>query len=144
MVSLKKAAIGLGAVFLISLVAGASKLDDSASDAVSTAFIEARQAVHLSKLSRIGRNSFREKVCKHDLRMPSGLIDDVQYQTSDPTRLPDAASRLAQSPDDYKVAARFGVGVCSLAPDSSGKVTYSVLIAIYESDWTSFWRIFWE
>lgn len=76
--------------------------------------------------------------------MPSGLIDDVQYETSDPARLPDVARQLATSPDGYKTAARFGVGVCSLGPDSSGKISYSVLIATYESSWTSFWRVFWD
>ncbi|MCU1299363.1 MAG: hypothetical protein JWO91_3641, partial [Acidobacteriaceae bacterium] len=112
--------------------------------AVAAAFVEARQAAHLPKLARIDRNVFGEKVCKHDLRMPSGLIKDVQYETSDPARLPDTARQLATSPNGYKTAARFGVGVCSLGPDSSGKIRYSVLIATYESRWTSFGRIFWD
>jgi hypothetical protein len=141
---LKKATIALGAVVFLSQLAGTSPLEDSAADAVSAAFVEARQAVHLTKLGQIGRNKFREKVCKHDPRMPSGLINAVHYQTSDPGRLPEAVLRLATSPDGSKVAARFGVGVCSMGPDLSGKLSYSVLIATYESQWTSFWRIVWE
>ena len=108
------------------IIAVASKPDDTTADAVAAAFVEARQAVHLSKLARIDRNTLGEKVCKHDLRMSSGLIKDVQYETSDPARLPDTARQLATSPDAYKIAARFGVGVCSLGPDSSGKISYSV------------------
>jgi len=118
--------------------------DDKAADAVSATFVEARQAAHLSKLEQMDRNPFRQQVCKHDLRLPSGWINDVQYETSDPARLPDSAQRLAKSLDSYKVAARFGVGVCSLGTDSSGHVIYSVLIATYESRWMSFWRILWE
>jgi hypothetical protein len=132
----------VGAVF--PLIAGASKPDDTGADAVAVAFVEARQAAHLPKLSRIDRNPFGEKVCKHDLRMPSGLIKDVQYETTDPALLPDAARQLATSPAAFKIAARFGVGVCSLGANSSGKISYSILIATYESRWTSFWRIFWE
>ena len=143
-VHLKGTVIAVIVVFLISLAVVASQGDDSAADAVSAAFVEARQAARLSKLGRIDRNAFREQVCKHDLRMPSGLINDVQYETSDPRRLPEAALRLAALPDSYKVAARLGVGVCSLGTDSSGQTHYSVLIATYESRWTSFWRIFWE
>jgi len=129
---------------LAPLFAATSKPDDAAAGAVTAAFVEARQAAHLPKVSRTDGNAFGEKVCKHDLRMPSGLIKDVQYETTDPTLLPDAARQLATSPDEYKATARFGVGVCSLGADSSGKIKYSVLIATYESRWTSFWRIFWE
>lgn len=116
----KNATAVLGAILLIAPVAGTSPRGDSAADAVSTAFVEARQAAHLSKLSQIGRNTFREQVCRHNLRMPSGLIHDAQYQTSDPRRLPEEALRLATSPDGSKVAARFGVGVCSPGRDMSG------------------------
>ncbi|MGA8438373.1 MAG: hypothetical protein WB762_23350 [Candidatus Sulfotelmatobacter sp.] len=141
---LKKGCFAVSLAFVIPLVAVASQQDDKAADAVSSAFIEARQAAHLSKLDRIDRNRFRKQVCKHDLRMPSGLITDVLYETADPARLPDAARQLATSSVGYQVVARFGVGVCSLGPDSSGKVTYSVLIATYASRWGSFWRIFWD
>jgi hypothetical protein len=142
---LKRIAFALVVGVLAPLFAVASsKPDDTAADAVTAAFGEARQATHLRKVSRIDRNAFGEKVCKHDLRMPSGLIKDVQYETSDPTLLPDAARQLATSPDVYETAARFGVGVCSLGADSSRKIKYSVLIATYEPRWTSFWRIFWE
>lgn len=141
---LKKASIAVALAFVIPLVAVASQQDDKAADAVSSAFIEARQAAHLSKLERIDGNRFRRQVCKHDLRMPSGLITDVLYETTDPAQLPEAVHRLATSSVGYQVVARFGVGVCSLGPDSSGKVTYSVLIATYESRWASFWRIFWD
>jgi hypothetical protein len=141
---LKRIAFALVVGVLAPLIAVASKPDDTVADAVTAAFVEARQAAHLPKVSRIGRNAFGEKVCKHDLRMPSGLIKDVQYETTDPTLLPEAARQLSTSADGYKIAARFGVGVCSLGADSSGKIRYSVLIASYESRWTSFWRIFWE
>jgi len=141
---LKRTAFALVLSLLAPLIAVASKPDDTTADAVAAAFVEARQAAHLPKLARIDRNVFGEKVCKHDLRMPSGLIKDVQYETSDPARLPDTARQLATSPNGYKTAARFGVGVCSLGPDSSGKIRYSVLIATYESRWTSFGRIFWD
>jgi hypothetical protein len=134
----------LGVSLLASLAATGSKPDDTSADAVAAAFVQARQSAHLPKLARMGRNSFGEKICKHDMRMPSGLIDDVLYETSDPARLSDAAQKLATSPDSYRVTARFGLGVCSLAPDTSGKVSYSVFIATYESSWTSFWRVFWE
>ena len=83
-----KASIAVSLAFMIPLVAVASQQDDKAADAVSSAFIEARQAAHLSKLDRIERNRFRKQVCKHDHRMPSGLITDVRYETVDPAHLP--------------------------------------------------------
>jgi hypothetical protein len=129
---------------LAPLTATASKPEDTNADAVAAAFVEARQFAHLPKLTRMDRNPFGERICKHDMRMPSGLIKDVLYETSDPASLSDAARQLAISPDSYRVTARFGVGVCSLGADSSGKVSYSVFIATYESRWSSFWRIFWE
>ena len=111
----------IGFVLVVSLLAPLaatqSKPDDTRADAVAAAFVEARQSAHLSKLTRMGRNPFGDKLCKHDLLMPSGLIDDVQYEASDPARLSDAARKLATSPDSYRVTARFGVGVCSLGPD---------------------------
>lgn len=132
------------ALFLMVLPAIASPQEDAAADAVSTAFLQARQAAHLSKLERMGRNMFRENVCRRDLRLPSGLIDDVIYEASDPAALPEAASRLATRPDAGRVAARFGVGVCVQNAGSKGHPEYSVLIATYESGWTSFLRIFWD
>jgi hypothetical protein len=72
-----------------------AKPDDTAADAVTVAFVEARQAAHLPKVSRIGRNAFGEEVCIHDLRMPSGLVKDVLYESTDPTLLSDAARQLA-------------------------------------------------
>ncbi len=132
--------VGFGA-FCLSIAA--SPQEDAAADAVATAFMNARQAANLPKLERMGRNNFQEKVCKHDLRFPSGLINDVLYETSDPAQLPESAQNLAISPDTYKTATRFGVGVC-LKPGSPGQPTYSVVIATYESRITSFWRIFWE
>jgi hypothetical protein len=141
---LKRTAFALLIGVLGSLIAGASKPDDTGADSVTTSFLAARQAAHLPKMSRIDRNVFGEKVCNHDLRMPAGLIKDVQYETTDPTLLPAPARQLATSPDADKIAERFGVGVCSLSADSSGKIRYLVLIATYESRWTSFWRIFWE
>ncbi len=132
------------AIALVPLVALASQPDSKAADAVSAAFIAARESAHLSRLSRIDGNTFAKQVCTNDLRMPSGWINDVRYKTSDPAQLPDEAQRLARTRDFGKTAARFGVGVCSLGSDSSGKMSYDVLIAIYESKWTSFWRMFWE
>ena len=136
---------GFALLVLAPLTATGSKPDNTTADAVAKAFVEARQSAHLSKLTRMGRNPFGERICKHDMRMPSGLIEDVLYETSDPGHLPDAAQKLAKSRDSYRVTARFGIGVCSVrCPDAPGKASYSVLIATYESRWTSFWRIFWE
>jgi hypothetical protein len=131
-------------IFLTASATTGSDQEDAASDSVSTAFLQARQAAHLSKLERMGRNTFREKVCKQDMRFASGLINDVVYQTSDPSLLPDSVQRLATWPDSGKIAARFGVGVCQLDSSSLGSPKYSILIATYESRWTSFTRIFWE
>jgi hypothetical protein len=122
----------------------ASHQDCAAADAVASAFMQARQAAHLSQLDRMGRNTFRKKVCKQDMRFSSGLIKDVVYQTSDPAQIPESAQRLATWPDTSKTAARFGVGVCSLNTNSVGQPKYSVLIATYESRSASFWRIFWD
>src|SRR5208282_3798244 len=116
----------------IVLPAAASEQEDTVADTVAAGFVQARQAAHLSKLKRMGRNTFREKVCKQDMRFPSGFINDVVYQTSDPDHLPEPAQRLATWPDTSKTATRFGVGVC-LIGNSSGPPTYSVLIATYES-----------
>jgi hypothetical protein len=131
-------------VLLIVIPAVASDQEDAAAGATAKAFLQARQAAHLSKLERMGRNTFRERVCKQDLRFPSGLIKDVAYETSDPARLPESAERLATGPDSSKVAARFGLGVCVLSSSSSGQQKCSVVIATFESRRTSFWRIFWE
>jgi hypothetical protein len=121
----------------------ASQQEDRAADSVAAAFVQARDAAHLSKLARMGGNSFREKVCKHDLRFASGVILTAQYQTSDPGHLPKVAQQLAVHPDDgYRVTTRFGVGVCAVGQDPSGKTVYSVLIATYESPWNSFLRFF--
>jgi hypothetical protein len=51
---------------------------------------------------------------------------------------------LATWPDSGKTAARFGVGVCQLDSSSVASLKYSILIATYESRWTSFTRIFWD
>jgi hypothetical protein len=89
-------------VFLIVVPTAASDQEDAAADAVAAAFLQVRQAAHLSKLERMGRNTFREKVCKQDMRFPSGWINDVAYETSDPARLPESAQRLATWPDTGK------------------------------------------
>jgi hypothetical protein len=125
-------------IFLIVIPMAASDQEDAAADTVAAAFLQVRQAAHLSKVERMGRNTLREKVCKQDMRLPSGWITDVVYETSDPARLPVSAQRLATRPDSSKVAARL------LSSSSSGEPKYSVLIATYESQWTSFWRVFWE
>jgi hypothetical protein len=126
------------------LLAGATQQEDSVADVVAAAFTKTRQEAHLSKLERMDRNPFREKVCKKDLRFPSGLITDVLYETSDPPQLPESVQKLAVLPDTSKTAARFGVGVCLLRTNPNGQTIYSVLIATYESRETGFWRIFWD
>ena len=132
-------------VLLVSMAAFASEQEDRAADSVAAAFVQTRDAAHLSKLGRMGGNTFREKVCKHDLRFASGVILTTQYQTSDPSHVPEAAQQFAVHPDDgYRVTTRFGVGVCAVGQDPSGKTVYSVLIATYESRWNSFLRVFWE
>jgi hypothetical protein len=142
--SMKKLIFSALLVFLIVVPTTASDQEDAAGDAVAAAFLQVRQAAHLSKLESMGRNTFRERVCKQDVRMPSGWINEVVYETSDPAHLPESAQRLARQPDTSKAAGRFGLGVCLLSSSSHGPPKYSVLIAIYESRWTSFWRIFWE
>ena len=123
----------------------ASQQEDRVSDSVAAAFVKARDTAHLSKLERMDGNTFREKVCKHDLRFASGVILTAQYQTSDPDNLPEVAQQLAVHADDgYRVTTRFGVGGCAVGQDPSGRTTYSVLIATYESRWNSLLRIFWE
>ena len=142
---MKTLAIIVAFVLLASATVFASEQEDRAADSVAAAFMQARNAAHLSNLERIGRNTFRKKVCKHDLRFASGVILTAQYQTSDPGHLPEVAQQLAVHPDDgYRVTTRFGVGVCGVGQDSSGQTMYSVLIATYESRWNSFVRIFWE
>src|SRR5580704_2724991 len=101
-------------MFLVVLPTIATTQENAAADAVAAAFVQARQAAHLSKLERMGRNTFREKVCKQDMRFASGLIESVRYETSDPAQLPESAQRLATAPDTSKTAARFGLGVCAL------------------------------
>ena len=59
----------------------ATDQEDVAADSVAAVFLQARQAAHLSKLERMGRNTFREKVCKQDMRFASGLINDVVYES---------------------------------------------------------------
>jgi len=131
-------------VFFTVVLAFASDQEDVAADAVATAFLQARETAHLSKLERMGRNTFRKQVCKQNLRLPSGLINDVTYKTSDPSSLPELAQKLATTPDSYRVTARFGMGVCILKAGPSERPEYSIFIATYESRWTSFWRILWE
>lgn len=131
-------------IFLAILPTFASDQEDAAADVVSAAFMQARQAAHLSKLKRMGRNTFREKVCRRDMRFSPGLILDVVFQTDDPGNMPESARRLATWPDTSKTASRFGVGVCLLNGSSPGQPQYAVLIATFESRWISFWRIFWD
>jgi len=130
-------------IFLVTLPTVATDQEDKAADVVGSAFVQARQAAHLSKLERMGRNTFRQKVCEQDMRFPSGWINDVAYQTSDAADLPESARKLAAWPDTSK-AVRFGVGVCLLSSGPVAQPKFSVLIATYEFRWTSFWRIFWE
>ena len=131
-------------IFALVLPTVASDQEDKAADAVAAAFIQARQAAHVSKLERMGRNTFRKRACEQDMGMPSGWINEVVYQTVDPAHLPESAQQLASRPDGYKIAARVGIGVCLLTSSPGERPRFSVLIAIYESRWTSFLRIFWE
>jgi len=127
------------------VIALAANAQDVAADAVAKAFTRIRLAAHLPPFSRMGRNTFGDKVCQHDFRMPSGNIDLVRYETSNPSQLPEAAQKLAIRPDDgYRKAVRYGIGVCALTTSASGSPRFSVLIATYESRWKSFVRIFWE
>jgi len=127
------------------VIALAANAQDVAADAVAKAFTSIRLAAHLPPFSRMGRNTFGDKVCQHDFRMPSGNIDLVRYETSNPSQLPEAAQKLAIRPDDgYRKAVRYGIGVCALTTSASGSPRFSVLIATYESRWKSFVRIFWE
>ena len=130
---------------VVVVIALAANTQDVAADAVAKAFTSTRLAAHLPPLTRMGRNTFRDKVCQHDFRMPSGNIDLVRYETPDPSQLPEAAQKLAIRPDDgYRKAVRYGVGVCVLATSAGASPKFSVLIATYESRWESFVRIFWE
>ncbi len=132
--------VGGGALSVVS----AAKQEDVAADAVAVAFARARDGAHQAKLVRIGKNPFRENVCKHDDRFASGFLDSVRYETSDPAQLPEAAQKLAVRTDYRELAvARFGVGVCAAGQEASGKIVYSVLIVTYESRWNSFLS-FWD
>jgi hypothetical protein len=129
--------------------AGASLQEDSAADALATAFVSAHTAANLPKLEQIGRNKFREQACsaagdKQGMRFPSGFINDAIYQTVDPSHLSEAGQKLAVSQGAGKTPARFGVGVCFLSNDPLGRPIYSVLIATYESRGTSLFRILWN
>ncbi len=142
---MRTAAIFAAFILVVSMPVFASQQEDRAADSVATAFMQARDAAHFSKLERMGRNTFREKVCRHDLRFASGVMLTAQYRTTDPGHLPEVAQQLAVHPDDgYRVTTRFGVGVCAVGHDPTGKTVYSILIATYESRWNSFLRIFWE
>jgi hypothetical protein len=127
-------------------IALAANPQDVVADTVANAFADVRIAAHLPALSRMGRNAFGDKVCKHDLRMPSGLIDLAQYETSNPSQFPEAARRLAiwKNSEGSRKATRYGVGVCTLAALADGNPRFAVVIALYESPWDSFVRIFWE
>jgi hypothetical protein len=130
---------------VVVIIAFAANSQDVAADAVAKAFASTRLGAHLPPLSRMGRNTFADKVCHHDFRMPSGDIDLVRYETSDPSELPEPAQKLAIRPDDgYRKAVRYGIGVCVLDTAAGGSPKFSVLIATYESRWENFVRIFWE
>jgi hypothetical protein len=119
---------------------------DVAADVIAKAFTDTRLAAQLPPLSRMGRNIFGDKVCRDDNRMPSAFIDWAKYETSDPLQLPEAAQRLAkwQNGKGSRKAVRYGVGVCSLVTSAGANARFAVVIAIYESRWESFVRIFWE
>jgi hypothetical protein len=129
-------------IFLLVLPAVSDSQEDIAADAVAAAFVQARSEAKLSKLERMGRNKFREKVCKQDWRFASGLINDVRYETATPADLPESARRLAAWQHTGAIAERFGVGVCLVGGGGAGGSKYSVIIVLYESRWDSFLRSF--
>jgi len=131
-------------ISILPMSASGSTEEDAAADAVAGAFMNARGAAQLPKLERMSKNIFREKVCKHEMRLPSGLINSVLYQTSEPGQLPESAQKLAVEQGPGKTLARFGIGVCLEQSASGGRQTFSVFIATYESRLNSFWRVFWE
>lgn len=132
-------------VLVAAVIAFAANPQDVTADTVARAFTEARLAAHLTPLSRMGRNTFADRVCHHDFRMSSGNIDLVRYETSDPSQLPESAEKFATERDDgYRRAVRYGIGVCVLDRVAGGGPKFSVLIATYKSRWQSFVRIFWE
>lgn len=128
-------------LIFLALPVTAANQEDAAADTVALAFVDAREAAHLQRISRIGRNTFHKQACG-DRRFASGLILDVTYKTADPSTLPDSARKLAVRRDGYTITARFGVGVCFVGNDSTGQPEYNVIIATYESRWASFWRTF--
>lgn len=132
--------ISIVSIFLASNAAHRNQ-ENAAADQAASAFLQARDAAYLPKMVRIGRNAFHKQACG-DRRFASGLILDVTYQTTNPGTLPDSARKLAARPDSDTIAVRFGVGVCLAANDSTGQPEYTVLIATYESRWSSFWHIF--
>lgn len=125
-----------------AVFAGATAPEDAASDAVAAAFAQARQQAHLPVLKRMGRNKFREKICKQDMRFAAGLIETVRYETDDPARLPDSAQKLATQKYLGTIPVRFGVGVCAEPGGAADQPNFSVVIATYESRSASFWRTF--
>jgi hypothetical protein len=126
---MKSFVIRVALILLAPIAVIASQPEDRAADSVAAAFMQTRAAAQFSKLERIGRNPFREKVCRNDLRFASGLVLTAQYQTVEPSQLPERARELALHRDDgYRVTTRFGVGVCATGHDPSGPVVYSVLI----------------
>jgi hypothetical protein len=137
---MRKAIVFVSVFLLVSLPAAATHEEDVASDAVASAFMQAREAAHLPKIERMGRNKFHEKACKNDKRFAAGLINSAVYETSAPAELSEVARELAVQKYAVTVPARFGVGVC--LSNNSATPTYSVLIATYESRWNSFWRTF--
>lgn len=126
-----------------ALAVTAANQEDAAADAAAQAFAQARDAAHLPKISRIGRNAFHKQACG-DRRFASGLILDVTYKTTDPATLPESARKLAARPDGDTIAARFGVGACLVGNASASQPEYNVVIATYQSRWNSFWHAFWE
>ncbi len=129
-------------ILLAALPTVATDQEDVAADAVAAAFVQARQSAHLPNLERMGRNKFREKVCKQDMRFAAGLIKIVRYETSDPAQIPESAQHLATETYASTIPARFGVGVCVVNSSAAGQPQYSVLIATYLSRSASFWRTF--
>jgi hypothetical protein len=129
-------------IFLAALPAVATPPEDAAADAVAAAFAQARQDAHLPKLERMGRNKFREKICKQDMRFGGGLIKSVLYETDDPAHLPDSAKKLAAETYAETIPARFGIGVCATTGSPGGPAKFSVVIATYLSRSASFWRTF--
>jgi hypothetical protein len=133
----------LGLVWLCSPVF-ASDAEDVAADTVATAFQNARAALNLPKLERMGRNRLRTQACENDRRFGSGNVDVLFYQTPNPAQLPETSQQIVSGRGGSGTPFRFAVGVCVLKSAPGSPTTYSIVIATYMNRWDSFWSYFWD